>query len=58
LCQFICHPKKEVRNERYKKLVKSGVIIEEDGKKIAVTPEIAEKLFETMSPKKKELYTD
>jgi epoxyqueuosine reductase len=58
LCQFICHPKKEVRSERYKKLVKSGVIIEENGKKRAVTPEIAEKLFETLPFQKKKLYTN
>ena len=58
LCQFVCHPLKEVRNERYKKLIKSGVIIEENGKRVAVTPNKADKIFEKMSKEKKKLYTD
>lgn len=58
LCQFICHPSREVRMDRYKKLVKSGVIIEKDGKKIAVNPDEAEKLLETMPISKKKMYTE
>ena len=58
LCQFVCHPQKEVRKERYKKLVNSGVIIEENGKRLPVTPKKADKIFEKMSIEKKKLYTD
>ena len=55
MCQFICHPQKDIRKERYRKLITSGVIIDENGKKISVTPEIAEKLLEQMPKKVKEL---
>lgn len=58
LCQLICHPQKEIRKARYKKLIKGGVIVEENGKRIPVTPEEAEKTFEKMSAEKKRLYTD
>ena len=58
LCQFVCHPQKEVRKERYKKLVNSGVIIEENGKRSPVTPKKADEIFEKMSIEKKKLYTD
>lgn len=58
LCQLICHPNKEVRRERYKKLVNSGVTIEENGKRVPVTPEKANELFDKMPTQKKKLYTD
>lgn len=58
LCQLVCHPQKEVRMERYKKLVNGGVIVEEDGKITPVTAEKAEKIFEKMQDDKKKLYAD
>lgn len=58
LCQLVCHPQKEVRKERYKKLVNSGVIIEKNGERVPVTPEEAEKIFEKMPDEKKKLYAD
>jgi epoxyqueuosine reductase QueG len=58
LCQFVCHPQKEVRKERYKKLVNSGVIIEENGKRLAVTTNEADEIFKKMPIEKKKLYTD
>lgn len=57
LCQIICHPNKEIRNKRYQNLVKSGVIIEENGKKKAVTAQKAEEIFNSMPIDKKKLYT-
>lgn len=46
-CQFICHPDKEVRKNRFKLLRNSGVIIEDEkGNRKAVTPEEAEKIIE------------
>ncbi|ADZ09494.1 hypothetical protein Metbo_1252 [Methanobacterium lacus] len=56
MCQIICHPKKEVRNDRYNKLVKSGVIIEENGEKKSVTPKKADQIFDSISIDKKKLY--
>jgi epoxyqueuosine reductase len=56
LCQIICHPKKEVRMERYKKLNNGGVVVEENGKRIAMKPQEADKLFKNMPKEKKKLY--
>ena len=58
LCQLVCHPQKKIRKERYKKLVKSGVIVEKNGGIMPVTAEEAEKIFEKMPVEKKKLYTD
>ncbi len=58
LCQFVCHPLKEVRKERYSKLIHSGVIIEENCTRIPVTPDKADEIFEKMPINKKKLYTE
>ncbi len=58
LCQFVCHPEKEVRSVRYKKLLNSNVIIEKNGERIQVTKKIADEKFENMNSKTKKLYTD
>jgi epoxyqueuosine reductase len=58
LCQLICHPLKEVRIERYKKLLNSGVIIEENGRRKAVTPDKAETLLNNLSKHEKRLYVE
>ena len=58
LCQLVCHPQKEIRIARYKKLANSGVIVEKNGEKIPVTAEEARKIFEKMPAEKKRLYVD
>lgn len=56
-CQFICHPDKRVRQERYKMLTKGGVVIQEpDGTLRAVSPEQAEKHISGLSPEQRSLY--
>jgi len=56
-CQLICHPDKQVRQERYKMLINSGVVIQEpDGALKAVSPEEAKKRLSTMSPEQRALY--
>ena len=58
LCQLVCHPQKEIRKMRYKKLVESGVIVEQNGEKTPVTSGEAQKIFNKMPNNKKKLYTD
>jgi ferredoxin len=42
-CQFVCHPDKEVRQDRYKMITDGGVVIQQaDGSLKAVSPEKAE----------------
>ena len=56
-CQLICHPDKEVRQNRFKLLVESGVIVQNpDGSLEAVTPEEAKKRLASMEPEKRILY--
>ena len=56
-CQYICHPDKKIRQERYKMLINSGVVIQEpDGALKAVSPEEAKKRLEAMEPEQKSLY--
>ena len=56
-CQFICHPDKEVRKNRFKMLKNSGVIIEdEEGNRKAVTPEEAKEIFKHLSKERRKLY--
>lgn len=56
-CQFICHPDKEVRQERFNMLANSGVVVQnEDGTCEAVSPEEAKKRLATMSPERRALY--
>jgi len=58
-CQFICHPDKEVRQERFNMLVNSGVVVQnEDGSREAVSPEEAQKRLAAMSPERRALYMD
>ena len=48
-CQFVCHPDKEVRQERYKMITSGGVVIQQaDGSLKAVSPEKAEAHLATM----------
>jgi len=58
-CQFICHPDKEVRQERYKMLINSGVVIQEpDGTLKAVSPEEAKRHLSLMDPEQRALYEE
>jgi epoxyqueuosine reductase len=58
-CQFVCHPDKEVRRERYRMIVNSGVVIQEtDGTLRAVSPEEARRHLEKMPPRERALYED
>ncbi len=58
-CQFVCHPDKQVRQERYKMIINSGVVIQEpDGTLRAVRPEEAEKHLARMSPEQRALYEE
>lgn len=56
-CQFVCHPDLEVRRERHKMIITSGVVVQRpDGYARAVRPEEAEKYLETMDPETRALY--
>jgi epoxyqueuosine reductase QueG len=58
-CQLICHPDKDVRKERYKMLVESGVIVQNpDGSMEAVSPEEGKKRLEAMDPETRALYEE
>ena len=58
-CQFICHPDKKTRIDRYKLFKNSGVVIEdEDGNRKAVSPEEGDKIIEKISKERKSLYID
>lgn len=56
-CQFICNPDKKVRQERFKMLTNSGVVVQnDDGSLEAVSPEEAKKRLAVMSPERRTLY--
>jgi epoxyqueuosine reductase len=56
-CQLLCHPDAEVRKERYRMLIESGVTVQNpDGSREAVSPEEAEKRLAAMSPETRALY--
>ena len=56
-CQLICHPDKEIRKQRYKMLVESGVIVQNpDGSLEAVTPGEAKKRIDAMDDATRVLY--
>ncbi len=56
-CQFVCHPDLEVRRERHKMIITSGVVVQSpDGYAKAVRPEEAEKYLETLDPETRALY--
>ncbi len=58
-CQLICHPDKDVRKSRYKMLVESGVVVQnQDGSLDTVSPEEATKRLEAMEPEKRALYEE
>ncbi len=58
-CQLICHPDKKVRQERYKMLVNSGVVIQDpDGTLRAVSPEEAKRHIAALDPEKRVLYEE
>ncbi len=56
-CQFLCHPDKKVRQERYKMITNSGVVIQEaDGRSRAVKPEEAIAHLDAMDAETRALY--
>lgn len=56
-CQFICHPDKQVRKERYQMIINSGVVIQElDGTLKAVSPKEAKKYLSDMDQETRTLY--
>jgi epoxyqueuosine reductase QueG len=58
-CQLVCCPDKNERKTRYKMLTRSGVVIQNsDGSLVAVSPQKAEKIFASMSSRRKALYED
>ena len=58
-CQFVCHPDKEVRKQRYNMIVGGGVVIQEsDGLLRAVSPEEAQEHLAAMDPETKALYEE
>jgi epoxyqueuosine reductase len=58
-CQLICHPDKKVRQERYKMLINSGVVIQDpDGTLRAVSPEEAKRHMAALNPEQRVLYEE
>jgi epoxyqueuosine reductase len=58
-CQLICHPDKKVRQERYKMLINSGVVIQDpDGTLRAVSPEEAKRHIAALNPEQRVLYEE
>lgn len=56
-CQFICHPDRNVRNDRYKMLVNSGVVIQDpDGTSRAVPPEEAVAYLKTLDDESRAMF--
>jgi epoxyqueuosine reductase len=56
-CQLVCHPDPEVRKHRYRMIIDSGVIVQnEDGTREAVTPGEAKKRLSRMSPDQRSMY--
>jgi epoxyqueuosine reductase QueG len=56
-CQLICHPDREERKRRYKLLIKSGVVVQnEDGSLEAVSRDIADKHLSEMSAEQRAMY--
>jgi epoxyqueuosine reductase QueG len=56
-CQLVCHPDREERRRRYKLLIGSGVVVQnEDGSLEAVSREVAEKRLGEMSPEQRAMY--
>ncbi len=58
-CQFVCHPDKEVRKQRYNIICGSGVVIQEsDGLLRPVSPEKAMQHLAVMNQETRELYEE
>jgi len=56
-CQFLCHPDRKVREERYRMITTSGVVIQgPDGYMKAVPPEAAQEYLRSMDPETRALY--
>lgn len=56
-CQFLCHPEKNVRNERFKMITSSGVVIQEaTGESRAVSPEEAITYLDSLDPEQRALF--
>ncbi len=56
-CQLICNPDKDERKRRYRLLTQSGVVIEHpDGNLAAVSPEVAAKHLEAMTPEERSAF--
>jgi len=56
-CQLICHPDREERTRRYKLLLKSGVVVQnDDGTLEPVSSEIAEKRLSEMPAERRAMY--
>jgi len=56
-CQFLCHPDKSIRNERYKMITNNGVVIQDaDGTARAVSPEEAAAYLDTLDPETRALF--
>jgi hypothetical protein len=58
-CQFVCHPDKKVRKQRYKMILDGGVVIQDqDGSMRAVSPEEAEDHLVAMDQETRALYEE
>jgi epoxyqueuosine reductase len=58
-CQLLCHPDRDERKRRYKLLTKSGVVVQHpDGSLEAVSPTVAKRHLEAMSPEQRACYED
>ena len=56
-CQFLCHPDKKVRQERYKMITGNGVVIQDaNGHAHAVKPEEAVAFLDTLDNETRALY--
>jgi hypothetical protein len=58
-CQLICHPDKDIRKQRYKLLVESGVVVENSaGSREAVSPADAKERLAKMDTASRALYEE
>jgi len=56
-CQFVCHPDKEVRKNRFQMITNGGVVIQlEDGSLKAVSPDEAKSYLAAMDDKTRSMY--
>ena len=56
-CQLICHPDREERTRRYKLLLRSGVVVQnEDGSLESVPREIATERLSEMPAEQRAMY--